>query len=195
MTGNDARPMGGVDVCVMADLHDGNDPLEAAVRLPLVPRQGDSIEVEHPSGTDYLRVCDVVLSPAHGVPTIWVQLDGYDRDDLISMMSALRSGYAVGRDTGHEALLTQPLKIVWGDFATTDQERNADFLLSDDGRILKDRPGRSGATFVVERGELCRLAIGDVLALPGVLEDLGLKADAKIILERTPPRSEEGATS
>lgn len=91
------------NVWIRADRQDGNDPLEAETVLPIIPRKGDLIEVEHPSGTDFLHVVDVVIpiaqtlarpQPPLPVVQVWVQLDGYDLDLLHQVMMALRTGYA-----------------------------------------------------------------------------------------------------
>lgn len=110
-----------VTVWIRADRCDGNDPFEAEAVLPIVPRKGDAIEVEHPSGTDFLQVVDVVIpvvqraSPLPWMPEptmvqVWVRLDGYDLDFLSHIMGALKSGYAAGADmlaAEHVALALQ----------------------------------------------------------------------------------------
>lgn len=99
------------------------------------------------------------------------------------------SATPAGKATGHEAILSQPLKIVWGNDPTTDQARHADFVITDDGKVVKNRPGSgAGASAWVDRVDLCCLAVGVVHPTPGLLETLGLDPDVKVVVERTPAR-------
>jgi hypothetical protein len=86
------------------------------------------------------------------------------------------------RTMSHEVLMERPLRIVWGDLPSHDQERDADVLIADDGLVTKHRYRRVGMT--IERGHLARLAIGDTLVLDKVLDALDMGPGVKVILER-----------
>jgi hypothetical protein len=84
-----------VEVTLRADPQDGNDPYEADVRLPIVPRKGDTLSIWDPTrsmgGEVYLDVETVVLCPwAPERIEVWVSIDGYDRDDLKSAIDAAK---------------------------------------------------------------------------------------------------------
>jgi hypothetical protein len=77
-----------IKVLLSADPHDGNDAIERAVELPIVPRVGDMIacwDSESPFGATeaFLTVEAVVLSTFERERiVVAVRLDGYDSEQL-----------------------------------------------------------------------------------------------------------------
>lgn len=90
---------------VMADLCNGDTPLEAVIFLPCVP---DQIEVwiRDSSTLSTLQVADkgVVACPfevtakGKGITELWVYPDTYDPDDPDELKSAMMSLYELGQD-------------------------------------------------------------------------------------------------
>lgn len=82
-----------IDVVLKAYLHDGNDPLEADVQLPAIPRNGDTISVWTGSGLDHETFLNVEGSHFESWgPNIYVHvaMDGYDADELREAFAALK---------------------------------------------------------------------------------------------------------
>lgn len=89
-------------VLLRADPRDGNDPFEASVGLPIIPRAGDTISVLSSAGglgasEAFLKVTDVVLTLWDQRIEVWVELDGYDRDELRQVMRAADDTPAVNQ--------------------------------------------------------------------------------------------------
>ncbi len=86
------------EVLLRADPGDGNDPLEATVDLPIVPRKGDVISVwvsdRFGSGTEmYPEVKDVALCAwAPERIEVYLSTDALTDEDLRQMMEAAAKG-------------------------------------------------------------------------------------------------------
>jgi len=85
------------EVLLRAERHDGNDPIEATVHLPIVPRKGDTIciwdgtnSAWSPGGSEsYVEIVDVVFcSWAPERIEVWVRMDGYDLSDVENALAA-----------------------------------------------------------------------------------------------------------
>jgi hypothetical protein len=88
------------EVLLRIDPRDGNDPIEADVKLPMVPRKGDIIDVwiqesdprQYASGnrSEYLTVKDVVLCTwAPERIEVWVEYEGYNLADVRRIFGAV----------------------------------------------------------------------------------------------------------
>lgn len=87
-----------IEVRICAAIQDeGPETLEALALIPVLPREGDRLEVLMPSGTEYLHVKFVCLPTFTGPGArieVWVQLpDCFDRAVLEEAFQALRDGY------------------------------------------------------------------------------------------------------
>lgn len=83
----------GVEAALCADPHDGNDPLEARIVLPFLPRKDDLLQVDTDSGTAHLRVALVMFSllPAERDRIeVWVDMEGYEKSELVEAMGILK---------------------------------------------------------------------------------------------------------
>lgn len=87
-----------IEVVLRADRCDGNDPLEAVVKLAGIPREGDVISVWNPApglggGERYLDVDTVAFSAfEEGRVEVWVKMEGYDLDELEQAMRSADVG-------------------------------------------------------------------------------------------------------
>lgn len=95
-----------IDVILVADPRNGNDPIEASTSLPALPRKGDEITVWDPdghswmpSGTEaFLTVEGVIFStfePERIV--VLVRIDSYDLEELERVMRGVRDGAGPSR--------------------------------------------------------------------------------------------------
>lgn len=97
MAADTAATISTVACLLRVDPRDGNDPIEVEVRLPIVPRKGDtlSIWVDGSVGSyshareEYPTVEDVVLcSWAPERIEVWLRFDCYDLDEVRRIMLA-----------------------------------------------------------------------------------------------------------
>ena len=90
----------GYEVELYASFQDGNDPMQASTRLPIVPRKGDTVSVwntrgGYPSGgrwsgsQEHLSVEQVILHTSGDVD-VWVSTDGYKPSELRDIFEAAR---------------------------------------------------------------------------------------------------------
>lgn len=87
---------GGVEVAICADPKTDGSTLEAVAHLPIIPRKGDRLEVVIPSGTVMLDV-KLVMLPTYRSRSaqveVWVEIEGYDREDLEEAIESLKDNY------------------------------------------------------------------------------------------------------
>lgn len=95
-----------IAVTLRADPQDGNDPIDADVTLPVVPRLGDEIEVwisrevdrgdgtKYRTGDSYFLEVEAVRLCAYAPDAVevWVKYSGYDRAELGRIMLAAKNG-------------------------------------------------------------------------------------------------------
>jgi hypothetical protein len=78
-----------MEILLKADLKDGSDALEVIVDLPIVPREGDYIEICYESGIEYPVVDAVVLS-YNGLAEAWLKFEMYDVDEIRHIMEGAK---------------------------------------------------------------------------------------------------------
>lgn len=80
-----------MEILLKADLKDGSDALEAIIDLPIVPREGDYIEICYESGIEY-PVVDAVILSSNGLAEAWIKFETYDIDEIRHIMEGARQG-------------------------------------------------------------------------------------------------------
>ena len=90
-----------IEVLLRTDPHDGNDPIEAETKLPVIPHKGDMIAVWVDKTADetpwilgdtevYLTVEEVIYSSyAPERIEVWVRYDTYDLEELRRVFKAI----------------------------------------------------------------------------------------------------------
>lgn len=82
-------------VTLAVDTRDGNDPIEAEVDLPIVPRFGDTIEMWDDARDEELfpTACDVILSVCRpNSVTVYLRFEGFDIGQITRTMDFARRG-------------------------------------------------------------------------------------------------------
>lgn len=87
----------GVEVRLVADLGDGNDPLDRGVTLPAVPRMGDTISIWVDGGgfssrPEFFDITAVVMNTWDGSVDVQISTDGHPDDDVREVFRALKRG-------------------------------------------------------------------------------------------------------
>lgn len=101
-----------IEVTLRVDPGDGNDPIDASLQLPAVPREGDLLQLwdiegghlnpptgtrPHPnwSGEEVIAEVDYVVFTSYWpqVIEIWLKFDGFDLDQVIRVMTGVTQGH------------------------------------------------------------------------------------------------------
>lgn len=94
-----------MEVLLRVDPLDGNDPIEAVVDLPIVPREGDIIEMWDDEGGSYSHAGDrtgeshfptvdqvVLTTYAPERVEVWLKFELFDLDEVKRVMAGAQRG-------------------------------------------------------------------------------------------------------